>query len=376
MQNLFKIILIFLFLSTNLCYGDNSGSKKNQLTQIKQQITHLKNKLTSDKKQKKQLTTELRNTEIKIGKINSELNRISVRIQKQENKLSSLQSQSIDTQNNLEEQQQHIREQLKIAYAMSRQNPIKLILNQQAPDTVSRNLIYFRYLNQDQQNRIAQLNQQLAALASEKDGINREKLQLTRLKKAQKDQQNSLKNSDEKRQQVLKKINSHIKQQSDQLAQLEVDKKQLEKIITQLAKNTHYQQKPFRQMRQFLLWPINGKVIRRFGMPIAHSDISWNGILIRAPEGRAVHAIYPGKVAFADWLKGFGELVIIDHGGGFMTLYSRNRQIYKKVGDYVKNNEVIAEAGQSGGFKEPGLYFEIRYNGKPLNPEKWLKKQG
>ncbi len=359
-------------------YPETTTPQKQRLTILKNKITYLKSKLTSEKKQKDQLNTELRNTEIKIGRINSELRTLEKRLRNQQQKLSILQHQTSDAQDHLEEQQQTIAKQIRIAYMMNRQNPIKLILNQQAPDKMSRSLIYFSYFNQQRQDLITELNHQIAELESEKHSIRKEKIQLNRLQQAQQDQQKNLKNSNHKREALIKKIDSHIQKHSSELTQLEEDKKQLEKIFAQIAKQSQpiHRQRSFRKMRQFLPWPMKGHVTHHFGTAIAHSDLSWNGILIKAPEGDPVHGIYPGKVAFADWLKGFGELVIIDHGGGFMTLYGRNRQIYKKVGDSVKANEIIAEAGNSGGFKESGLYFEIRYNGQPLNPEKWLKKHG
>ena len=124
-----------------------------------------------------------------------------------------------------------------------------------------------------------------------------------------------------------------------------------------------------------LPWPTIGKTVTHFGARVEQSDLKWSGILVRAPEGRDVTSIFPGTVVFADWLKGFGQLVIIDHGQGYMSLYGRNRNLYKQLGESVEAGERIAQVGQSGGFSESGLYFEIRHNGRPLDPERWLRRQ-
>ena len=130
---------------------------------------------------------------------------------------------------------------------------------------------------------------------------------------------------------------------------------------------------PFYKKRGHLIWPTTGRIKHHFGTQIGQSELKWNGVLIEASQGQTVHAVAPGKVIFAKWLQGYGLLLIIDHGNGYMTLYGRNQSLLKKVGDWVKTNTTIATAGQTGGFSQSALYFSLRHNAKPLNPEKWCK---
>ena len=148
----------------------------------------------------------------------------------------------------------------------------------------------------------------------------------------------------------------------------------MEKIVHRLSR--HKASSPrsrisFAKAKGPLPWPTRGTLIKRFGSKIANSDLAWNGSLIRAPNGQKIRAIFPGKVVFSDWLRGFGLLIIIDHGGGYMTLYGRNQALYKQVDDQVLPNEAIAEVGHSGGYQESSLYFEVRHDSHPENPEKW-----
>lgn len=132
---------------------------------------------------------------------------------------------------------------------------------------------------------------------------------------------------------------------------------------------------PFLTLRGRLQWPSRGKLTTRYGSARKVGKLKWQGVNIKAPEGTEVHAISHGRVAFSDWLRGFGLLTIIDHGDGYMSLYGGNQSLFKEVGDWVEAGEVIAGVGNSGGRKNSALYFEIRHNGKPTNPLKWCRNK-
>ena len=120
-------------------------------------------------------------------------------------------------------------------------------------------------------------------------------------------------------------------------------------------------------------WPVKGRVLHRYGEKRTESKVPWNGVFINANSGTAVKAPHHGRVVFSDWMKSFGQLLIIDHGGGYMTLYAHNQELLKTVGDWVLPGENIALVGDSGGQPRSGLYFEIRYKGRPSNPQVWLR---
>ena len=154
--------------------------------------------------------------------------------------------------------------------------------------------------------------------------------------------------------------------------ELKKDEKALAQLITQLHhKEQALQGGDFHERRGHLPWPTRGSIVAHFGTSIENSELLWNGVLLQAPESQPVYAIAAGTIVFADWLTGFGLLLIIDHGGDYLTLYARNHALYKKVGETVQPGHRIADVGKSGGFEKSGLYFEIRKHGRPLDPEKW-----
>ena len=132
--------------------------------------------------------------------------------------------------------------------------------------------------------------------------------------------------------------------------------------------------RPFKQQKGKLPWPTSGPFLATFGEPRKQGGLTWNGVLISAKHGTPVRAISHGRVAFADWLQGFGFITIIDHGEGYMSLYGHNETLVKQAGDWVDAGEVIATSGDSGGQPMPGVYFEIRSRGKPVNPSRWCSR--
>ncbi|HLF66496.1 MAG TPA: peptidoglycan DD-metalloendopeptidase family protein, partial [Gammaproteobacteria bacterium] len=168
-----------------------------------------------------------------------------------------------------------------------------------------------------------------------------------------------------------------IEEKNLSLASLHADKEALGSVITQLtieAQPTFVgdTNKPIRDHQRQLPWPVKGKVLHRFG-EVYEADSTWQGILIAAPTGTPVHAIYAGQVVYADWLRGLGLIVIVNHGNDYLSLYAHNQSLYKNVGDQVAANEMIAEVGKSGSVADSGLYFEIRFKGEVQNPASWLR---
>ena len=180
----------------------------------------------------------------------------------------------------------------------------------------------------------------------------------------------------EKQQHKIVTHYDHLLQSNAQRIQrLNKNKAALENVINRLryqsAKGVNGQK--FVKTKGHLLWPTQGKISEPYGHAMA-GNIKSNSVIIAAHSGQNVYAIASGKVVFSNWLRGFGLLIIIDHGNGYMSLYGYNRSLYKKTGDTVKAGDLIASVGQSGGQSKPGLYFALRHNNQPLNPSKWCKK--
>jgi len=178
------------------------------------------------------------------------------------------------------------------------------------------------------------------------------------------------------RSRALKAMNAQIKSRNDSLAKLKREAASLEKLVADLRQAMSdlppIGGQAFEKVRGRLSWPVAGKITARFGQARG-GGLKWNGVMIDAPRGSAVKALYDGRVAYADWLPGMGLLVIVDHGG-YMSLYAHNEQVYKSVGDRVEGGEAIATVGDSGGRSQPGLYLEIRRGTKPVDPVPWFRR--
>ncbi len=376
------IVTIFLFyslISISDCFAETQTSSSKNLRKLSTKITRLKKSLHLDKSKQSNLQKKLHQSEKMISDNNNKLDNITQQIKQQTTILATLKSQVESTKKRLEKQQLILVDQLKGAYINSRQNSFISLLNQRDPADIGRYLVLYQHFNEQHLQYIHSLKNDLDNLERDTQAIKatQKKLAVSRAQQIQ--VKTKLEQQSAKRKQLLTQIKQHIHQQNTQLSILHKEKKVLEQVLDKIqkeqqAKRTSLSSTSLKNYENKLAWPLIGNIRHHFGEKIKRSDLSWNGILIAAKEGQAVHAVYPGKVVFADWLQGFGFTIIIDHDGKFMSLYAHNRSLQKNLQQEVKIKETIAIAGNSGGFSESGLYFELRHNGKPINPENWLKK--
>ncbi len=363
---------IFFMFSSYAATSDLK-TKTKQLQQVNTQITNLQQVLSSAKDKRRTLLNELKHTEVYIGQLANQLNTITQQLTVQQNELKQLQEQAKQQQLQLNQQQQLLAQQVRANYQLGKYQYVKILLNQEDPSALSRLLTYFQYVSRARIKVIGKINQTLSALLDSKQKIVVLTEKLQTLLKQQQSQQQQLMTQQNYRQKVLSQLTSSIDTKDKKLTVLTNNKHRLEQLINQL-KQSAWQAQPtqaFAAMKHKLPWPTAGRPQNIFGQQIDNSTLTYNGVLIKAPSGQAIKAIYPGKVVFANWLRGFGLLLIIEHGQGFMTLYAHNNSLYKKTGDWVKSGDLIATVGDSGGNDQNGLYFEIRRNGKPLNPMAW-----
>lgn len=242
---------------------------------------------------------------------------------------------------------------------------------------MGRALVYFNELNQA---RVSEINDFLANLTKKEQlqaSIHKALQEQQQLLARQKQQKTSLSHDRASRKKLLARLNRDIKSQQATLDDLNSSRSRIEELLSSLGElladipAEPANQKPFASLKGHLPWPVRGKLAAHFGSKQKHGDLRWNGVILKTAYGTPVHAVSNGRVAFADWLQGYGFITIIDHGDGYMSLYGHNQALYKQAGDWVEAGEVIATVGDSGGQSYSGLYFEIRYQGKPVNPTKW-----
>jgi septal ring factor EnvC (AmiA/AmiB activator) len=264
---------------------------------------------------------------------------------------------------------------------MGRQEYMKLLLNQQDPSVMGRTLVYYDYLNRARTAKISAISESVTRLEKVEAQIRDQTERLERTRIEQLEQKRKLEKSRVERSRVLARLDKQIRTREQKLQLYRADARQLERLMEGLREalsdvpENAGQRKAFKSQRGRLLLPVRGEITAKFGSRRKAGGFRWQGVMIRARQGADVKSVSHGRVAFADWLRGFGLMVIIDHGDGYMSLYGHNESLYVETGDWVEAGDVVAAVGNSGGQKRPGLYFEIRSDGKPTNPLRWCKRR-
>lgn len=358
--------------SSHLCLAIPPNKK---LHEINQQIESTQAELSVNQQAATQLTEELKKNELQISAISLKLEETNRKITAQQQQLGILQKQEKQLLQSVEKQQKALSAVLTSAYKNPQVPYLKLLLNQEDPSQFSRMETYYRRYTQAQTELIQQTQKTLEQLKNTREKIRQTLSDLRTSSAEQTAQKQTLNQTQQARQQVLEKRQNQIKTQQQRLAQLKEDKQALEALINRLkATAVSDKTKGATLQEKWDFLPVNGSIKRSFGSRETPQSLPEQGIFIEAAVGAPVKSIAKGKVIYADWLKGFGLLLILDHGSGYMSLYSHCNSLYYKVGDLVEKGSLIATAGNSGGFQEAGLAFEIRQNGKPINPLKFLKK--
>ena len=257
-----------------------------------------------------------------------------------------------------------------------RQELFKLLLSQENPATLGRMLVYFDYYNRARSARIDAVAGELTQLAGLEQETTRVATELAALEATQAREVAGLEASRDQRHAAVTKLDADIRDGTAAVGKLRAEEQRLADLVKRVSElmagfpvDTD---EPFAGLKGKLAWPVQGRLTGDFGQSRGAGPVKWNGVLLEASAGTPVRAIYHGRVAFADWLQGLGLLVIVDHGGGYMSLYGHNEALLKESGDWVEPGETIAQVGDSGGQSRAGLYFEIRYNGEPVNPHPWI----
>lgn len=350
-------------------------SPTDHIQHINNQILAIKDSLTLDKKQQQAQQNNLQDLETKAASVALSYHKTMAQLKVVNQEINDLKTKA----QSLQTASQNIKNQLiasmNIEYRLGNQPGIKILLGQDDITQAERLLTYYQYINAERLNQINALKQTLLLTQQNLDAQNQSYQSLKQLTIQELQQLNTLKAVSNKRRFLIQTINNQINTQSQQLSALLANKQRLEHELQQLSQNPLLFQasgKPFSALAHHLSWPTKGILIDKYDTQIDGSQLKWNGILFNAPMDQPVYAVADGKVIFARWLQGYGLLMIIYHGQGYMTLYGRNHYLYKKTGDIVRAGDQIAAVGDSGGYETPALYFSIRYNTAPVNPMGWL----
>ena len=380
MRHLFPALSLLLTLWAPSAYGeraDNEAARAAELDRLRQQIKAVQRELEQTRGQRNQAENRLRSTERGIGDALRELRRLQQKLASAQRRLKGLRGDQQQQQGLLKSQTARLGEQVRSAYLSGRQAYLKMLLNQEAPAAMGRTLVYYRYLNQARLDEIDKVRSGLARLERLEQDIGQQTHTLEQLQQNRLDKKRQLENLRDERQIALTGLNRRVQSQHQRLGNLKENERDLERLLERLrgyladipdapAFNAR-----FSQHRRRLQLPVNGAVQASYGSPRHGGKLRWKGLFIGTPEGRPIHAVFRGRVAYADWLRGFGLLLIIEHGDGYMSLYGHSQSLYKEVGEWVETGEVVASTGNTGDSNAPGLYFEIRHQGQPQDPQRW-----
>ncbi len=365
----------------NPAYGaDARGGDEERLKKLRVRIETLQEKLNETRGRRDDVREEVRGLERRIGSLLHNLRGTDARLRTNEKKLADLNTRATRERGQLGAQRQQLARQIYTAYLMGRQEYPKMLLNQENPARVSRVVTYYQYLNQARTERIGHIQTSLSRLETLEREIREHRGKLESLRTDQREQKTALESLRTRRGELLASLNREVRDQSSQIDRLRADEKRLEQLIEELKTVLPVPllpppgaKTPFAKLQGRLPLPTHGRILARYGGSKNVGNIKWRGLLIGGSEGQKVISVYRGRVVFADWLRGFGLLLILDHGDGYMTLYGHNQSLHKGVGEWVEAGETVASLGNTGDMAQPGLYFEIRQNGEPRDPLIWCK---
>ncbi|WP_083300785.1 murein hydrolase activator EnvC [Jeongeupia sp. USM3] len=409
-----------------------SAEKQQELKSLRGHIDALKKDLADTESDRKEASDALRDSESAISDANRILGDLNTQRSLTQAELAKLEAEIAAAQQHIAQSQQRLARVIKSRYKSGELEAWRLLLNQQDPNQVNRTLGYYRYLVAAQQQLASQLEAQLAELNLLADEIRARQDELAAMSSEKQRQKTRLQTEQNKRQVLVEQLSAEVASQRGQIQKLSADEKRLTGLIDRLnalikkqeaeraraaakrraeaaarakavreanaraAAQAKSEGKPapkpapepkaevnddvpdaslsgkaFASLRGRLKLPVRGEIVGRYGASRAEGT-TWKGMMIKAAPGQPVHAVASGRVVFADWLRGFGNLVIVEHGGGYMSLYAGNESVLKHVGDSVNAGDTIATSGNSGGMVDSGVYFELRQNGRPLDPQGWI----
>lgn len=356
------------------------AQKEAELKKVTSRIDKVRKAVNADIERRDKLSVQLRDAELGVQGARQKLEELRAQRIESESRLRELEREQAKAEQELGAERGALAGELRAAYVNGREEQLKLLLNQEDPASFGRMLAYYGYFGRARADRIGSIRDRLEHLALVREKVAAENARLAGLEEHQQQQVASLRAAQESRGKAVAAIEAQIKGRGGELKRLESQARSLEKLIVELRKALEdvpvAKRAPFEPLRGKLPWPVQqGKVLARYGQPRAGGSLRWQGMLIGTDRGARVRAPFAGRVVYADWLPGMGLMLVLDHGGGYLSLYGHNEELFRKVGESVAAGDVIGAVGDTGGHNQPALYFEVRRGRNPVNPENWLQRR-
>jgi len=377
-----------------LAAGDKRASEQD-LDRLRARIGDLQKSLAAAEESRSEAADALKSSEKAVSEANRALFQLDQGNRKLGEDLEAIARKGRDLKADMAVQQAHVERLLRLQYSQGAQDRLRLLIEGHDLSTVERHLEYYAYLSRARAEVIARLRSSSEQLAALEEETLRKRSELAANQAAQSLEKQRLDRERSARATMLKRISGTISRQRREIGRLQRDEARLTKLIEEIGKalaarpadkaarkgrpvdevaDASAASKAFASLKGRMKFPVKGELMNRYGSPREEGGAVWKGLFIRASTGQSVHAVADGRVVYADWLRGFGNLLILDHGGGYMSLYGNNDGLLRQLGDPVRAGDVVAQVGATGGVEESGLYFELRHEGKPFDPMKWVGK--
>lgn len=394
-------LVIVVMPANGATSASRAAGAQQELRELKSRIDAIQKNLEQSEESKSEAADALAASERAISDANRAISELSERSEAANANLAEMRRETTRAERALEGQREALAKMLYQQYTAGRPESLAILLNGHDPNALARELHYLTYLGRARSELISKLGENVARLAELENDAAKEAAELQSLAAEQTRQRRKLEAEKRARKKVLARISRDVERQRHEIGTMKRDEARLTRLIDQLAKAIARAPRPsrrserapespprlrnervptpaegldgaFAKLRGRLALPVRGELANRFGSPRQDGALAWKGLFIAAPGGESVRAIAGGRVVFADWLRGFGNLLIIDHGDSYMSLYGYNETLYKQVGDVIRGGERIAAVGNTGGHQDSGLYFEMRHEGRPFDPLTWV----
>jgi septal ring factor EnvC (AmiA/AmiB activator) len=381
---LLPVLLAVMVMMTRSEAADDPAEAARDLDAVQERIRALEKELSGAASAKPTAAKALREAEIEEAEARRTMRALREQMAAARAREKALREQMARAEADLAAHRAALEWQLRLAYVTGRQEWLRLALAQRDPVALSRRVVYYSYITRQRGELLQQVEAQLATLETAAQALRAELERLTRLGEQQQARLRQLGAAREVRQQAVRTLDREVGSRQERLARLRREARGLEDLVSRLERQAREPPpavdeplpgarplpKGLKEVRDL---PVRGRLVGDFGRPRADGLLKWDGLMLAAPAGSPVKAVRGGRVIYADWLPGMGLLLIVDHGKGYMSLYGHNQELLRQSGDTVRQGEVIAHVGDSGGQGTPGLYFELRRNGKPVNPGQWVR---
>jgi septal ring factor EnvC (AmiA/AmiB activator) len=371
------ILIAFMVLPAARLDAAATAKTEAELRTLREKIERITQQASRDALERDRLSGSLKAAELSVGQARAELTRASRDYADRSARRTGLAQTRQQQQQALLRERAALAAQLRVAYMIGREEPLKLLLNQQDPLHSGRLFAYYGYFGRARAGQISDIQAQVQRLDALDVELTQQQTELAGVKAAQQQQLQQFERARNDRQQVLASLTAAAHTREQSLARLKSQQADLEGLLQQLNRSLKSVAPPdnataFGRSHGALSWPVAGQVTAKFGDNRA-SGVKWEGVVIATERDAPVKAVAAGRVVYADWLPGLGLLAIVDHGEGYLSLYGHNDRLLKAVGEPVEAGEPIAAAGDTGGRAAPELYFEIRRGGRPVDPAPWFK---